>query len=267
MEVEQEKKVWHSVNITGNWKLDYRVDNNMGPTAFGGKHIGIYQNPFNMTKTYLKGVNGEALSGYIINKITQRLYPDKNPDEYNLISWLICHPEIVIKGVKNLDQQILDSKTGNKITLTCLDYVEIQEIDKEDFIDRINGRLSLDGGPKAIGLEKIRYVLAQLGLSYMEARFEGKGEKKFLRSKLKTFVRKSYANAKRADKAINDIQGSKDYFEFKEMIRLKILVLSNGLYKFNETPIGATYDSVRVFYENHPEVEMETTKQLYALIK
>jgi hypothetical protein len=265
--IQQEQKTWHSVAINGKWKLDYKVSNPMGPTAFGGKHLSAYPNPFTRQKTYLKGVNGEPLSGLMIDKITRKLFPDNNPEDLNLIHWLLCHPEVKIKGVKDLDQKIIDSKGSTKITLTCLDYVEMNEIDEEDFVDRINGRLSLDGGKESIGLEKIRYVLARLGQSYREVRFEGAAEKKFLRSKLKSYVRKSYDNAKNVEKAINDLENSKDYFEFKEMVKHGILVLNNGLYKYNDTPLGGSFDAVKLSFTNSPEVKMELTRQLYLIIK
>ncbi len=109
--------------------------------------------------------------------------------------------------------------------------------------------------------------MAALQLTYYDPRFKGVTEKKVLRAKLKTYTRASIENAKRVDAAMNDLNASKDNYQFKEMVRMKILVFSNGIYKFNNAPVGATFDSVQVFWNNHPEVRTEAIEMLYSLLK
>lgn len=265
-QLSDKRPTWHNVEISGEWELLYKTTNQMGPQAFGGKHLGVFENPFTKEPTYLKGPGGQPKSGYMIDKVHKKLFPDNDPTVKNLISWMICHPEVTVQGIKDLHPTILASKTPGKVFLICKDYVEMNEIEEEDFIDRLNGQISLDGGKNAIGLEKLRYILAAVGQSYMEPRFSGVQEKKFLRKKLKTFVRSSYDNAKKVAKAINDIEYSKDYFEFKEMVRNKIVIYSNGLYKFNDVPLGADYPQVQAFFERHEDVKLECVKQLYQII-
>lgn len=266
--MEATKVKWHNVDIAGKWKLVYKTSNTQGPQAFGGKHLGLYKSPFDRTAVYLRDVNYTKMKGFMIDSLKMDFTPDTNPDHKLLISWLICHPEVKVVGVKNLPEEILRAKDGtNKIHLICEDYLEMEQIDDEDFIDKVIGILSLDTGKYALGLAKIRYIMAELGFTYYVARYEGDAEKKVLRTKLKTYVRKSIENAKQVSEIINNLDGAKDSFEFKEMVRLKVLEMSNGLYKFNNAPCGDSFERVNAFFNNHPEVKASAIERLYKLIE
>jgi len=267
MEVAQKQKVWHNVEITGRWLLTYEIKNNQGPMAFGGKHLSPYPNPYTQQKTWRKSVNGTALNGLMMDRLSKIYLPDEYPQDKLDVNWLIMHPEVKVEGVKDLDPKIVSAKTGMQITLKCLDYVVMQDIEDEDFIDRVIGRLTLDGGTQAIGLEKLRYVLAALGQSYYDNRYEGAAEKKMLRSKLKTWTRKSIENARLVQEAIDSMDESQDNYYFKEMLRFKVLVPSNGVYKFQNTPIGANESAVNAFFSNHPDTKAAAMEALMKLLK
>lgn len=261
------KRKWHDVEIKGQWRLLYKVGNPMGPSAFGGKHLGTYASPYDMKVCYRKGINDEALNGYMIDKLRLDLFPDTNDEHRNLISWMICHPEVNVSGVPNLDQVIVNNKIGNKIFLIALDALEINKIDDEDYIDRVIGILSLDAGNKALGIDKIRYIMAAVGLTYFDTRYSGQAEKKALRSKLKAWAKISIANATKVNEAIEALEDSKDSYNFKEMVRYRILSFEDGLYKFNNVPLGSSYEKVSLFFINHPEVRAEAIEQLYKILE
>ena len=262
-----EKKKWHSVDIVGKWKLMYTVRNSQGSTAFGGKHLGSFKNPYTGEKTYLRNVDNQTLRGMMIDKLVMNLKPDEDENDKLKISWMICHPEVIVRGVPNLDEEILKKKTGRKIELICLDYVEIEKIDEDDYIDRLLGRLSLEGGPQAIGLEKIKFIMAALGMNYNIPRSTAQIEKKTLRSKLKAFSRKSIANSKLVNQAIEEMDESREHYLFKEMVRMRVLELSNGVYKFNNVPVGSSFERSQEFFNNHPEVKTEAIERLANLKK
>ena len=263
------KPQWHDVIIAGKWRLNYKVRNSQGPQAFGGFHLPNYASPFDHTYVRLRNVNFQALGGYMIDSISKNFKPDDNPNQKLLISWMICHPFVNIEGVRDLDPAILKAKENNdgKITLTCLDYVEIIELDEEDYIDRIIGNLSQDKGIHAIGIKRLKYIMAQLNLPYSIPRFEADVERKALRSKLKSFVRKSIDNAKLVNSIINNIGIAKSQYEFKEMARLKLITYDNGLYKFNNVPLGESFETVELFFENHPEVRTAAVNKLYKILE
>lgn len=265
-ETEVKKRKWHDVEIKGRWKLLYKVGNPMGPEAFGGKHLGVYASPYDMKVCYRKGINDEALNGYMLDKLVVDLHPDTNQEHKNLISWLICHPEVNIEGVPKLDQVIVNNKIANKVFLIALDALEIDKIDNEDYIDRIVGVLSLEAGNKSLGLDKIRYIMAAVGLTYFDNRYTGQAEKKSLRSNLKKFAKASITNATLVSNAIDDLDEAKDSYNFKEMVRYRILDFQDGLYKFNNVPLGSSQDKVMLFFVNHPEVRAEAIEQLYKIL-
>jgi hypothetical protein len=266
---ERKPKVWHNVQIKGQWRLVYRVDNSQGVTAFGGYQLPVYSNPFTGEQTYLRDVDRRALTGYMIDRIVKVLNPDESENDRLLISWLICHPEVTVMNVKDLDPQILKKKISDKITLVNLDFEEADKIDEEDYIDKLVGLLSLDGGSKAVGLTKLRYIMAQAGLSYIEARYQddSDAEKKALRSRLKSYARKSIENARAINDIMSKMNDAQDTYEFKEMVRLKVLEFVNGVYKIGGVPVGTSQETVTVFFTNHPEVKTEALTQLYRKIK
>jgi len=266
---ERKPKVWHDVQIKGQWRLVYRVDNSQGVTAFGGYQLPIYANPFTGEKTYLRDVDRRALTGYMIDRIVKVLNPDESENDRLLISWLICHPEVTVMNVKGLDPIILKKKISDKITLVNLDFEEADKLDEEDYIDKLIGLLSLDNGTKAIGLVKLRYIMAHCGLSYREPRFEqdGEAEKKALRSRLKNYARKSIENAREINDVLSHMNDAQDTYEFKEMVRLKVLEFVNGVYKIGGVPAGTSQETVTVFFTNHPEVKTEALSQLYRKLK
>lgn len=262
METQTQKKQWHDVEIVGRWKIIYKYGNSIGPEAFGGKHLATYRSPFDGTKVWRRSVDNKALTGFMLDKLSIDLKPDTNPDHKLLISWLICHPEVQVEGVPKLNELIVNSKTARKVTLKCIDYIEMEDIDEEDFIDKIIGKLVLDHGTNAIGIDKLRHVLAALNMPYTDSRFTGSAEKKALRSKLKTFTRKNLVNAKAVNKAIEDLDSSKDRFQFKEMLKHKVLIDMGGLYKFNNVPVGSSYERVTTFWNDNPEVKAEALQML-----
>lgn len=260
MEVKT-KRQWHNVEITGRWKLIYKYGNSIGPEAFGGKHLGTYASPFDGTKVYRRSVDDKRLNGYMMDRLAVDLFPDENRDHKLLISFLICHPEVTVEGVKKLDPKIAKATQGNKVFLRCVDYLEIEDIEDEDYIDKVVGRLVLDHGPNSIGIDKLRHVLAALNMPYSDNRFSGEAEKKALRSKLKAWTRKSLENAKKVQEAIDELDQSREVFLFKEMIRLRIIVDHGGLYKFNNIPLGSNYLKVQSFFNDNPEVKAEVLQE------
>jgi len=261
------KKKWHNIDISGRWLLTYTVGNELGPEAFGGKHLGLYKSPFDGTKVYRRSVDDRPLNGYMMDKLGVQLFPDENLDHKYLINWLICHNEVQLAGIPNVDPIILKAKTGNKLTLKALDFLEMEVIDDEDFVDKVVGRLLIDRGEKAIGIDKLRHILAALNMPYQDNRFTGLAEKKALRSKLKKFTRSSIENAKLVKNAINNLDASKERWMFKEMLRLHVLADYGGQYKFNNVPVGSSFEKVQSFFSDNPEVKAEAVQELYNKLK
>lgn len=245
------KRQWHNVDIQGRWLLTYKVSNTLGVDAFGGKHLGLYESPFDGTTVYRRSVNDKPLNGFMMDKLGIQLYPDESLDHKYLINWLICHPEVLLEGVKDVPERVLKAKTGNKITLKCLDTFDLEKLDDEDFVDKVIGNIM------EINIEKLRWILAAVDQPYVDSRFTGIPEKKALRSKLKSYTRTSIENAKAVKKAIEDLDTSKEYWLFKEMLKFKVLSEVGGQYKFNNVGVGSTYDRVQSFWMNNPEVKAE----------
>jgi len=257
------QKTWHKIDIAGNWELNYKVGNSQGPSAFGGYHLPIYPNPYTGQKTFLKNVDGAALTGFMVDRLVIPLNPESNPNEKYLISWLICHPEVKLSGIKDVDQEVLKRKVASKLTLKWKDANVMDALDQEYYQDKMIGTISMDSNKGGLSLMKMRYVLAYLDMPYRDTRFSDySAEKKSLRSKLSTYIRSNYDNAKEVGRAVENIDSAEKAYIFKDIVRLKIITMKHGLYYFNDAPIGGNQASVTEFMENHPEVKNEILGKL-----
>jgi hypothetical protein len=268
---EKEKTVLSEGVIKGRWKLSYSLVNNNGIAGFSGRMIGPYRDPFTGKQRFLYNANGDRLLGFSIEKVEMDFNPEFNPDDRLAIDWLVGHPEV---GVTNdqvrLNKQYLSRKISNpRIKLINLDHQDIRELVEEDFVDKLIGLISLDNGKNALGIEKLRFVLSKLNLSYREEKLinDPTIEKQKLRQRLKTYTRASYEHAKEVGKIMEDLNGAQFVYEIKEMERLKIIKKSNATYMYEGNPLATSYEGLRLYFENQPEFYAELSGKLYEALK
>ena len=256
-------------NIDGTWKLTYKTIGTLGVAGFGGLLLSQYKNPKNHKDIYRQNPNGLRLSHLMISQINTIFTPDEDPQDRLDVEWMIHHPDVIVEGYKDLPDVYKKAKKDTaQLTLTALDYQERDEIEEIDFIDRLVGRLSLEGGTKAIGLENLRYVLAELNKSYRDARYikNPATEKKVLRSNLKGFIKGDYKNAKLVHDILNRLPAAKVTFELKEMIRVGVIQESNGMFKYDNIPLGVSIRGILNAWEQEPELKISMQKELMANI-
>lgn len=264
---EVSKESLKKLDINGKWQLTYKPKNSQGADFFGGFTLAPYLHPVTQKKVYLKNPDGKMLSWLMISNLITNFNPTANVQDRLKVEWLLNHPEIVIEGYNDLDPRVKAKKNMNSnIKLVALDYVETAEIQEEDYIDKLVGVISLDLGKNALSLEKIQYILSELNLNYLDQREVSRNntmaQKLYLRSKLKKFVRSSYANAKKVNEVIDNIDAAETTFQIKELLRTSIIKESNGMYKYNGTPIGIGEKGIRETFINHPELKLDMLQSL-----
>jgi len=254
--------------LRGVWELTYKVKNSQGPKAFGQYVLGTYDHPVSLLKCPLLNVQRKVQTGFWITNVVMRLTPEKNRNKLIELDWLLSHPEVTLDDYTGLDQAIIDAKRKNsQIKLVCLDRLEMDSLDEEDYIDKLVGVISLDLGKNSLGIERLRGVLAYLGMSYREERYAANKatEKKALRSKLKTYCRKSIANAKRIEKAIDSPDACRYVWEAKEMLRFQIVSMMNGMYTYAGVNIGTSFQGLIDWFHQNPDHYAEAQKKLSKL--
>lgn len=252
------KPIVKEEDLQGFWKLTYTVTNSEGPSAFGSCMLGPYLDPLSRKKRVLAGPDGTPLLGYNIERPETILNGNKeeNIEDYLSINFLLGHPKVTVEGL-NLDPKIAAKKDNNgMITLVNLDRRDTQKEDEQEVIDQVISKLSFDTGENSLTLEKMRFVLAELNLPFMDRRFisQPKSEKRALRTKLKNFVRESYENAQRFNAIINDLEHAKKIYVIKSLLGTGDLHESNGSIKFNNYPIGHNYESVVDYLRTNTEL-------------
>lgn len=259
--------------MKGVWELKIEISNTQGTKAFGGRRLAEYIHPLTGRRCPLIDNDGQETLGHMIDKPTQRLYPDQNIMDRRIVDWLIAHPEVAVQGVE-LTNVIGQKKMSNpSITLKNVDRQELSMIDEQDKIDLVIGKLSDDNPKTGVSLERLRYLLAYFNLPYFDIRWISNKavEKKLLRQKIKNFARGTSSNGKLnatlVDEVLTDIDNLKYNFEFKEMLRYDIISEANGVYKFNNVPIGSNENSVVVWMKNNLEIYNEMTNILYPRLK
>jgi len=259
--------------MNGVWELKIKISNTQGTKAFGGRRLNTYIHPLTGLRVPLIDLDNQETLGFMIDKPTVRLYPDTNPMDRRNVDWLISHPEVGVEGI-DLTSLIKAKKISNpSITLKNVDRQELSVIDDQDTIDVVIGKLSDDNPKTGISLERLRYLLAYFNLPYFDARYISNKttEKKILRQKIKVFARGKDAagnlNATLIDEVLNEIDNLKYSYEFKEMLRFDIIRESNGIYKFNNVPIGSNENTVIQWLKNNLEIYNEMSGILYPKLK
>lgn len=259
--------------MNGVWELKIEINNSQGTKAFGGRRLTTYIHPLTATRVPLIDMDGQETLGYMIERPTMRLHPDTNPMDRRIVDWLIAHPEVGVEGIE-LTIGVSSKKLSNPaITLKNLDRQEMSQIEDQDTIDVVIGKLSDDNPKTGISLERLRYLLAYFNLPYFDLRWISNKttERKLLRQKIKNFARGTSVsgklNAVLIDEVLNSIDNLKYNYEFKEMLRYDIIREANGIYKFNNVPIGSNDVSVISWMKNNLEIYTEMVNILYPKLK
>ena len=259
----KEKKKGGLVGIKGRWRLTYKQKNS--DNLFGGYGLSPYNNPRTGEKIPLINISsGRIVHQYMIDKLSKTLNPNI-PQDLRYIEWLIHHPEVFVEGYDDFGPEYKALKTGaGRIKLIALDYQEMTDIEDEEYIDKLVGRIVLEGGVHAISLEKLRVVLHSIGSQYRDARYitDKDKEKKFLRKTLKTFVRSSIENAELVAKNLDEIDGLRNEYYISEMIRTKVFTHSGGMFRFNGSPLAVSTAKIAHVWESEPETRLEHIRAL-----
>lgn len=276
MEATKEKKqdllkdiIIDEKEVGSIWELEIKLTNSQGLRGFGGRVISHYKHPITQRTTYRTDPEGNVLGGYNIDKVKKFLNPKDNLQDALDLAWLLAHPEVGVEGLRMTNESKKFKSSNPEITLKNLDKQETQDMDEQELIDRIKGRLSEEGGPKAIGLERLKIILAHFNLNYRDLRFikDANVEKKHLRARLKKWAEiidtnstsKTYghSNARKIQKILDKVDSYRLDYTCREMIRLGIIDYTNGYYKYNNIPFGSTFDSVIAFFTDSPEIYAE----------
>lgn len=257
--------------LNGNWKLTYTTTNRSGAAGFGGRMLTSYKDAVTGGVRNLYNNEGLMTPGYFIDTLVTIFKPEEDPYHRVVLDWLIAHPEVgVQKEHIQISQQYHKIKNDNpQITLVNLDHEDVTDLIHEDFIDKLIGKIVIDAGPNAISLEKLRFILSTLERPYRDAKYmnDTKIEKQKLRQHLKAFIRSSYENAEKVEKVLENLDKAKFVYQIKEMLRLEILSIHAGMYKYLGNPLGTSTDSIIQYFNNNPEFYKELEGLLYEALK
>lgn len=258
-------------DLLGIWRLVYKLTNRMGAGGFSVRCIDSYIDPLTGKERHLYNPNGQQQPGYIIEKQTTILEPRTNRQHAHIVDFLLGHPGVFVEREHaNLDPIYCQQKDSNpRITLTNLSYQDISDIDNEDYIDKLVGVISLDKGTNAIGITKLRFILAKLNLEYRDDKhFRGvNAEKPKLRKRLKDHVRVSKENAMVVNLILENLTNAQHEYEIKEMIRLGIVTNEGGVHRYQGVSLGVSVDSVINYFANNVDFYGEVSSILYAGLK
>lgn len=257
--------------LKGTWKLTYKLINHLGVEGFGGRMISTYADPITGKSRVLKDANGRELPGYFIEKQITIFKPEENPQDRVIVDWLVGHPLVGVNNAHTkLDKKYLDKKNQNpRITIVNLDHEDVVDLQQEDYIDKLVGKISLDNGVNAISREKLRFILSKLGLDYRYEKYRNNKdiEKQKLRKKLKDFVRSSYERAEQVNKILDNLEEAKIVYEIKEMIRLGLISNTGGMFLYEGSPLGISFESIMEKFNNDPEFYGELITTLYKKLR
>jgi len=275
MNTTEEKKVARTVSdkklLNGTWKLVYKLTNRLGPGGFSGRLLSSYSDLLTGLPRHLYNEHGDMTPGYFIEKQVTTFEPTNDPVARNILDWLIGHPEVGIEGVQiGASELFMKKKKSNpRIILKNMDHQEITDIQDEDYIDRVVGRIVSVGGPGSLSLEKVRFILSALNMQYFDMKYitDKEVERTKLNKRLKNYARKSVDASKEIERILDNLDNAKYEYEIKEMMRKEIIYIANGMYKYEGNPLGTSLESVVKYFAQNPDFYAELAAELYIRLK
>lgn len=258
-------------DVSGVWRLKYKLINRMGSGGFGGKNLTTYNDPLTGKPRHLYNAIGNRTNGYFIEKQVTHFYPDDSAEDRNIVDWLLGHPQVGIEiEHANLTKEHLKFKEDNpRMMLVNLDYEEVVDLEEEDYIDKLVGRISLDSGTQSLSLEKLRYVLSALNQDYLELKHLNNKHvaKQKLRKRLKDYARRGFKHAEDINDILDSLDSAKLLYEIKEMRRKEIIYITNGMYKYDSVPLGTSTESVMKYFSQNSDLYAELQQELEIRLK
>lgn len=243
--------------MAGRWKLSYTTENTLGAIAFGGQMLEPYQNPYTKEMMFPLDEQNKPMPGFWVDKLVAYFVPDKleNNEHYNAVAFLLGHPEVMIEGLTIDDQYARFKKSNTKMKLINLDHQDQLELDDQEIIDSMIGRLTLDAGVHAVSLEKLQYVLAKLNKPFLDKRYitDNQQLKKQLRKAVKDYARKGAKECLEIENILDNIENAKKTFLIKYLVELGVLVFSAGSFKHDGLVIGFNVESAVDYLSLNPE--------------
>lgn len=258
-------------HVDSAWQLTYSCLNSQGSKGFGGRMLTSYVHPITKKTVHLYNADNQRLAGFMIDNISMTLRPGEDANHRLQVLFLLGHPDVKVEGV-NYDSRIRKNG-GSQIKIVNLDLRDMKDLDEQDIIDQMIGKLSLETGPEAIGLKRLRWLLSYFNLPYFDMRYvtNPSAEKKLLRRKIKDFARalnpvtKKY-NAIEMKSVIDQIDSFQMLYEVKEMVRHFVVQYSNGSMKYNNVPLGTDVPSVVEWFKQNPSIYHEALSKLLPLL-
>lgn len=265
-EKPESASIFYKGKNKGRWKLERLIDESQ-VEKFSLFTLDAYVHP-TLNVKYFPSHQGRPMTNFVVDKIITRFDPDAEPTQRKLIDWLICHPQVRVDGL-DLDGEILNKKTKAEFSLVNIDQQDLSEIEDNNVIDEIVGRLSFDGGPHAVGIEKMRYVAAQIGVSYIDRRYVNnpKTEKLQLRKKLKSYARNGKKHAEKIKEILTNVDNAKRIFALKVLLDKKDVIYEHGIFKYQGELLGSTLESCAEKLAQVPEKEAEIVDKAKEYIK
>jgi len=255
----------------GSWRLEYKLTNPRGKEGFAGIMLENYVDPVAKSMRKFVDQNNRVAPGIWIGEIVKVYTPSIYPAHQRELDFIIGHPNVKVNHKEiNTNAEYLKHKIDNpRFVLTNLDYEDISNIEEEDYIDVLKGRLSRETGKSAIGLDKLRYILAELNMSYRDAKYinDKQREKKKLRNILKKHASKGMKQAKDINKVINDLDNAKETFILKELLEHKIITQNKGAYLYNGNMLSTTFSGLREYMRNNIEFYEKLQQALFTVFE
>lgn len=254
--------------LVGRWKLMYEITNSLKTHGFGSVTLEPYMHPQTRNWCY-PVVDGQPKIMIEITAAETVYDPDTNFNHRSIVNWMLNHPDVRIDGMK-LDEKIMLAKNENsKFRLFNVDRRDLTEFEEENVIDEMVGRLTLTSGPHAIGLQKIRWVLAKLNEPWQDRRIMAnpKAEKLILQNKLKSYVKKSKDNAVQVRGILDNLEDAKKNYCIKLLINNGDIKVVNGMLKYKSFVLGMNVDSAVHYLEQDQETYLDIQDKAGEILK
>lgn len=245
-----------NVEVIGRFQLKVNRD----PVRFKITNINSFVPSGKTNEDRMKFMSRSGLvDSLIIDKLVVSFNPDRNEIDLHNITAFINHPDVKLDGFSDQEHMELVrmnlKKSNPKFTLTNIDRVSDEKFDEEVKLIQLRGKLFSVTNPLTI--EMLVHLCSSFGIAYKTDISDAERYRKFLLKKIDSYIQVNSENRTAFVDAVDNMKLTEMVYYINEFEAAGIVSYQSGIYKIQDTPVGASRAKLIQYFEQNPSAFQE----------
>ena len=205
------------------------------------------------------------VDSFVATKVRTVLDPDNSEIDRLNVSSLMKNNNVKLFGMSDSEHKSLVSKglkkSNPRFMLKSLNHASSKKFDQTKSL--IKARFVLYDDNSNLDKQKLIWLCSYFGIPYRNDISDVKKYKENLVNRLDKFIQKSQENIDLFLKTLDEIKSIEVNYYITELMRMGIVSFYNGIYKFEDRPIGATVKDIISFLESSPTLYESMKKKVF----